>query len=675
MFKLAELFVTVGADQSGLNHALAGIKAKLEGFAKGSFSVVGGGFAAALGLGAVGAAAGIGLAIKAAGDMEAKIATLSKATDLEGMALASMKAGLMGLSTELKGISLDDLIDIATSGAKLGIATGDLLAYAKGIAKVASAMDDIPAGEIADQIGKLNTVFKLGVQGTMQFGSAIDKLADSGVSSASGILDVAQRIAGSAVVAKISAQETVSLAAALLDTGTRAELASGALLDFIASLNQVKGRKEMAKTLGMSLADFARLVETKPMVAIEKFLGALAKLDAMGQVKTLENMGMKGDVHPAEMMKLAQVAGTLGKYVNMANHEFVSLDQITKSYTASAGLAWSQLASFRNQVQILGDKVGSFLLPAFKRLTTGLAEAGVASGKFVEDNKPAFEAWGVWIEQKVGIGTSAIKNWQGALDVAREFAKEKVDNIKETFGWFADNLGPVMDRVANTIADGFAEGMRLAIEEIKAGVPTVSKVLKDAARGVVDPFGLLGPGAPDPSTLVPRKVPRPFTDLKLSTNPKLTEARDKFDAAKHADDLARQKAEFADIRAANLKKAEAGRAAYQAMIARRPGTGFDPRPGRNVADAGRVADALANMQTRASTEQGRAEQKRRDADMRTRMGVGDAVPGTSAGAIVPDKVGSFKVLSDQLKAQNLTNDRLATLIKNTGGNKMVPMFQ
>jgi hypothetical protein len=68
----------------------------------------------------------------------------------------------------------------------------------------------------------------------LQLGSAFDKLADSGVSSASGILNVVQRISGTAVASKISAQEASALAAALLDTPARhrhARRARGDLAD------------------------------------------------------------------------------------------------------------------------------------------------------------------------------------------------------------------------------------------------------------------------------------------------------------------------------------------------------------------------------------------------------------------------------------------------------------
>jgi TP901 family phage tail tape measure protein len=684
MFKLAELFVTVGAQTGLLDAALRGIKNQLANLAKMPFHLPLGGLGAALGIGS--AVGGLGLLIKAAGDMESKMASLSKATDLEGTELAAMKRQLMDLSTTIKGVKLDDLIDIATSGAKLGIATGDLVEYTKGIAMVSSAMDDIPAGEIADQIGKLNTVFKLGVKGTMQLGSAIDKLADSGVSSASGILNVTQRISGSAVAAKISAQEATALAAALLDTGTQGELAASALLDFIASLNQVQGRKHMAEALKMDMASFAKLVETKPIEAIQKFLGELKKMDAAKQLKTLADIGIKGDTHGAEIMKLAQQADNLGKYVGFANSEFKTLDQITKSYSASAGLAWSNLASFQNQVQILADKIGGYLLPAFTRLTTGLKEAGKAFEKFVDDNKPTLESWAKWAEDKIGVGTSALTNWRLALDVARAWLDEKADLMKQRFDWLYENITPIMDNISDSIGDGFREGMRQATEAINVAKEEIKKAFEDlfpdikgmfvdwfkgqlgmtpgvggiggntsGGGGVVNGLGI-GSAIPEPdwagrgpgekggggSWGVGAFVPK--------VKPGLDDALRALQAANDADDEARKRADA--MEAYSKAQDDAAKATPGLMNGPQKFKGFNP--GQNAGDAGKVAAALDRAKESARTE----------ADARSRA-VMNVPPG------IGEKIGSA-----QLKEQQTTNQKLDTLIKKMGGGgSAVPRFQ
>ena len=94
---------------------------------------------------------------------------------------------------------------ICTKDWNLEFDAGDI--YAEGVAKLSTAVEDMPAGDIVDQVGGAAVVFKLGADGVFKLGSAFDKLADSGLSSFSGIANVVSRISGAAVASKISAAE------------------------------------------------------------------------------------------------------------------------------------------------------------------------------------------------------------------------------------------------------------------------------------------------------------------------------------------------------------------------------------------------------------------------------------------------------------------------------------
>ena len=310
-----------------------------------------------------GAATALKNAVDRAADLETTLAGLSKATDLEGKALGSLKDQLFALSTELKGVKLDDLLAIATTGAKLGVASNDILEYTRGVAMLSTAMDDVPAETIADQVGKINVVFKLGVKGALQIGSAIDKLADSGASSAADILDVTQRTSGLAEAMHLTADQAVSLAAALLDTGTHAEAGAGALNMLLGAIVRVENHKAFAAAIGTGVAEFSALVKTDAAAAIEQFLGALKKLDANTQLKVLDSIGINADRGATNIQKLAQQTDAFHGYLAMAAREFATLNQITQSYAktaATTNAAWDQ---FHNRVDVIAETFGSTFLP------------------------------------------------------------------------------------------------------------------------------------------------------------------------------------------------------------------------------------------------------------------------------------------------------------------------
>lgn len=405
--------------------------------------------------------AGLGKeAIGAAVDMETAMAGLAKATDLPAPALANLKQGLYGLSTTLKGVKLDDLISIATEGGKLGIAADQLLPYTEGIAKLSIALDDIPAGELANQIGKLNSVFKLGVPGSMQLGSAIDKVADSGVSSAADILNLTQRISGTAVVAKISAQESIALAGALLDTGTQAELGASAINKLIMATVKTKNASKFASAMGISTEEFAAQMKDKPIKAISGFLTALKGMDAASQLKTLEGIGFKGATGAAEIQKLSQQAGSLATYVGYANSEFQTLNQITSSYNTNAATTKALWIQSQNRLQILSEQIGTALLPAVNvglglmgDLTAGIGNSFVASQGIITqwsaDNSASLSGWGVsvgTILENIGYGFRNLPDFMGIAGIKMmEFGM----NFMAVINTIPQNLGIIGEYISN----------------------------------------------------------------------------------------------------------------------------------------------------------------------------------------------------------------------------------
>jgi TP901 family phage tail tape measure protein len=407
-------------------------------------------------------ASGARASVREAVGLETLLVGLRKAADVSDEGFRALRDQLFGLSTTLKGISIENLIEIATSGAKLGIAAPEVGEFAKAIAMVASAMDDIPAKEIADQLGKLNVIFKLGTAGFAQLGSAIDKLADSGVSSASGILNVTQRISGSAVAAKLSAQEALALSAALLDTGTNSELAASSLLHLIQKLNDLKAQAGFARVIGVSAKEFAATVRASPLRAVLDFLDAVKKLNAGSQDKAFEAIGIKGDQAVGELQKLSQQADSIRKYIGLANDEFRTLNQLQESYNLTAGTSAANFEAFGNQLKILQQNVGGTLLPT---LTAGLGLIGdfaVGFGESLDRTRQIVEGWGIDVSyylESVGrilrnlpdyLAIVGIRMAEFAINTGNQFGA-LFENIRRLGEWFSRNWTGLLIDALNVV--------------------------------------------------------------------------------------------------------------------------------------------------------------------------------------------------------------------------------
>lgn len=442
-FRLAQLFVDIAARTTGVDRALTGLKSQLSGLGG---LIAGLGPALGISLAAGGAVAALTAVVKTTTSLETAFVKLAKATDLDPEGMRALKAEMEGVARSIRGVSYANLLEIATTGAKMGIAAEDLVDYAEGVAKVSTAMDDLPADVVAEQIGKLNTVFRLGVEGTMQLGSAIDRVADSGVSSASGILAVAQRISGTAVAAKMTAQETIALAGALLDTGTQAELA--------------------ASTVQRLVMNFAKA--PNPMKEMVGWLNKLRTMNFEDQLATINALefGRDSPVGAGEIMKLAKQADTLQKYVGMANEQFKTLNQINKSYNATAKKTDAMWQQTKNHLAILMDRLGQGLLPVINTtlglvndLATGLSDAFANVTPILADIMSGLGDWTPVLEG-IGFGfrhmadfvkLGVMKISQDVINLVERFSVIPA-NLKVVGEWVRDNWATMMiDGVKNVI--------------------------------------------------------------------------------------------------------------------------------------------------------------------------------------------------------------------------------
>ena len=303
-------------------------------------------------------------AVAVAADLETRFVGLAKATDLGDGAFGTLKDQLRTLSVELRGVPVEDLIGIATTGAKMGVAADELVPFTEGVAKLSTAMDDVPAEQIAEQIGKINAVFEMGTRGTMQLGSAIDRLADSGISSASGIMEVAQAVSGTARISKIGAADTLALSAALLDTGTDAGLAATTLQRLMLGMSSVKSQAGFADALGLSVDQLKQRLGTDATGVLYDFLAALKAMDAETQQTAIGSiLGRDAPQAIGEIQKLALQVDSARKYAGLAREEFGSLNQISQSYGKTAETLAARQDQFNNRIKLLQEEAGLAFAP------------------------------------------------------------------------------------------------------------------------------------------------------------------------------------------------------------------------------------------------------------------------------------------------------------------------
>lgn len=426
------------------------------------------------------AATGAALAgsVGAAMRFEDAMVGLAKATP-DGTDMEKLKADILGLGTSLAGISNQSLFDIATAGAKLGIAGPDLIEYTRGIAMLSTAIDDLDAGTIADQMGGINSVFRLSQRETLGLGSAMDKLADSGVSSISGILNVTSRISGTARSLGLTADQSASFAAALLDTKTNSELAATSLSRLMQSMVDPENVAAFAQVMGVTNAEFLKLRESDPAAAMTRFLQALQGLNAGDQLAVLKGIGFRGAQGAGEIQKLAAQTDTLGRYFGLASEQMITHENITKSYNATAATTRAQVTQFTNGLEQLGASIGEFLVPSIQEATgifagwTAQAQAGLA------EQGSAVSGWQASFSEAIGTIGTVINNWGAIWELAGVNAVAAMTRIGDTISafldWFGGNFSSIIGdtlRFAWNEFDNFAKDTFRLFDLIKEALST-----------------------------------------------------------------------------------------------------------------------------------------------------------------------------------------------------------
>jgi TP901 family phage tail tape measure protein len=485
VFKLAELFVQITGDDRPLNRSL-GLVQKNLGLLDGRLTRLGATLGGAGLVAGLTAAAGAMVAATAAAvTAEKRLAALGKAADLDAGPLLAMRDDLRALAVELEAVPFEALLDIAVAGSKLGVANDDLVEYTRGIAKLSTALDDIPAGEIADQVGKMNAVFQLGVRGAQQIGSAVDKLADSSVASADGILAVSQRISGTAAASRLAAPDAIALATALLETGTRAEQAGS-------TLNRLLVGLDLAGRLGNDSA-----------AGVQAFLASLQQLDTRGRVSALAAIGLQGTEDVSEIQKLVAQVGRLAEFSALAREEFTTLNQINKSFATQSALTESRVTNLKNQFDFMADDLGTKLIPVLEELVA----LGLDINAAFEDafDAGAIETFAAALKEVVTTGRGLVGMFGGGnatANLGRSFASGAL-NLFETFAPGGGLFGPINEQVRAILEEQMIDSAARALDR------PARPALAPGPGG--RPGGGLVPPIPLPARPVPTRVgPAPF---------------------------------------------------------------------------------------------------------------------------------------------------------------------
>jgi TP901 family phage tail tape measure protein len=497
-----ETFGKMGKNVDGLRAKYATVTAEIEkarraqdrlmsaksGMASGKEKMAGAGMA----IGAVTAAAATaGLPIVQAAQFEK--AMLGVAKQVEGARDSSGKLTSvyydMAKQVQLLGreipLATNDLADMVAAGARMGVAKDELIAFTRTAAMMSSAFE-LPAGELAEQMGKIANLYKIPIPAIGDLADTINYLDDNAISKGGDIIEYLTRTGGIAGAVKITSNEMAALGSTLLTLGERTETAgtaTNAMFQKLAAGEKgTKGFKSAMEELGLSVTDVQNGMQVDAQGTLIKVLEAVNKVDPSKRLGVLTEMF--GLEHADTVAKLATNMGEYRKQIEMVQSG-AAKGSMGKEFAAQLQTTSAQWEIMKNRVTEVSVNLGSVLLPAvnsvlggFGRLTSGVADfvsnnktlvgnvataVGVIGGIFAATKLAAFGVGlvtfainalklaimtnpiGLFLTGLTVAGVLLWKNWDAIKTGLAAIWTAIADSAVAAFTWVKDKLGEIMD--------------------------------------------------------------------------------------------------------------------------------------------------------------------------------------------------------------------------------------
>lgn len=352
---------------------------------------------AAFSLGKNSALLGVALAAPLYGAVEAAQAFETKMIDIRKQmsvdtpdTVKKMTAQVMELGRELP-LATDEIQDMIAAGLRMGIAEDKVVSYTKEVTKMSSAFD-IPAGEIADSMGKISNVFKIPIEKVGDFADAINYLDDNTMAKGPELITVLQKIGGMA--RNLEPKKAAALAAAMLSLGESPDTAGTAINGMLVNLsNATMGTKNFQKGIQMLGMDSAKLQKTmsNPLTAQNGIISVFEKINKLGKDKQSEVLvRLFGKEHGPKLTKLATGIAEYKRQLELVNG--AEKGSMNKEYLKRVQSSVAQWQMFKNRMTEVTVKAGTAFLPTFNKLAQSVGKLVEKISAFIDRN-PELVSW------------------------------------------------------------------------------------------------------------------------------------------------------------------------------------------------------------------------------------------------------------------------------------------
>ena len=284
-------------------------------------------------------------------------------------------------------MSTNEIAEMVAAGARMGVARDELIGFTRTAAMMANAFE-LPAGELADQMGKIATLFKIPIPNIGELADVINYLDDNSLSKGGDIIEVMKRIGGTAEFVKMPAREAAALASTFLTLGASAEVAGTAANAVMRELSvasmQPKRFQDGLEAIGMTAAQVQADMSKDATGTIQRVLDALNKLPEEKRLTVATQLF--GKEYGDDIAKLASGVEEYRRQLELAASD-EAIGSMAREHQARLQTTTAQWEIAKNRITEVSVNIGSVLLPAVNSVLGASGSATSAVADFVRENK------------------------------------------------------------------------------------------------------------------------------------------------------------------------------------------------------------------------------------------------------------------------------------------------
>lgn len=283
-------------------------------------------------------------------------------------------------------MATNEIADMVAAGARMGIAKDELIDFTRVAGMMASAFE-LPAGDLADQMGKIATLFKIPIPRINELADVINYLDDNAISKGADIIEVMKRIGGTAEFVKMPAKEAAALASTFLTLGSTAQVAGTAANAVMRELSiatmQPKRFQAGLAAIGMDAKKVQADMARDATGTILKVMDALNKVPEEKRLTVATQLF--GKEYGDDISKLASSVEEYRRQLALAASD-KAVGSMLREHQARLATTTAQWEIAKNRVTELGVNIGSVLLPALNDVMGVFGGATSAIADFAREH-------------------------------------------------------------------------------------------------------------------------------------------------------------------------------------------------------------------------------------------------------------------------------------------------